>query len=216
MESSHAVLEWRPATAEDEPFLLEVSYRTMGNYLATYQLSSEEDMKAWLKLRNGKFRWFVALFDGEPVLALAFTRSVDRINIDSIHVLPEWQNRGFGTEAIRRIQRWAAEQKLPVILQVIKSNTEAKRLYERLGFTFFHEDERNYHLWCPQDKISDPPVPLNYIGKTEVENTRYGVVLKGDASRNNLSQERKPVTPTLSEKKTRKNWLVHLFHRNRA
>jgi RimJ/RimL family protein N-acetyltransferase len=48
-----------------------------------------------------------------------------------------------------RVQQWADEQKLPVVLQVMKHNDAARRLYERLGFIALGEDERDYHLWRP-------------------------------------------------------------------
>jgi ribosomal protein S18 acetylase RimI-like enzyme len=142
-------LEWRQATEEDGPFLFDLTYRTMRDYLLSSRPSTEEDLKLWLKSRNERMHWFVGSWDGIPVSAISYSRLPDRINIDSIHVLPEWQNKGLGTEALFKIQHWAEEQKLPVVLQVMKNNDAAKRLYERLGFTIFHEDERNYHLWLP-------------------------------------------------------------------
>ena len=64
-------------------------------------------------------------------------------------LLPEKQNQGLGTEMLLRFLGWADEQKLPVALQVMKNNGAARRLYERLGFNVFSEDERFYHLWRP-------------------------------------------------------------------
>ena len=149
MEIPKAVLEWRKATAEDEPFIFELTYGTMRDYLIVSRPSTEEELTDWLKARNAKFRWFIALLSGTPIGAFAFSQLPDRINIDSVHVLPEKQNQGLGTEMLLRFLRWADKQKLPVALQVMKNNSAARRLYERLGFAVFSEDERFYHLWRP-------------------------------------------------------------------
>src|SRR4051812_30980050 len=66
-EHTLTCLDWRQATADDEPFILDLTYRTMQEYLAAYQLSTEADIKVWLKARNGRFSWFVGSHEEVPI-----------------------------------------------------------------------------------------------------------------------------------------------------
>lgn len=53
--------------------------------------------------------------------------------IHTICIVPEHQNKGFGTEVIRWVIAQAREQKMPLYLNMLKVNP-ARQLYERLGF----------------------------------------------------------------------------------
>jgi hypothetical protein len=70
-------LEWRQATPDDEAFIFELSYTTMEDYLAASHALPEEQLKAWMRSRNEKMRWFVAVFEGVPIGALAFSQTPD-------------------------------------------------------------------------------------------------------------------------------------------
>jgi len=60
----------------------------------------------------------------------------------SIHLLPEFQNRGIGTRLITQLFETTEK---PVTLQVLKVNP-ARRLYERLGFEVFEETETHFKM----------------------------------------------------------------------
>ncbi|KAK6441235.1 hypothetical protein LTR95_002534 [Oleoguttula sp. CCFEE 5521] len=65
----------------------------------------------------------------------------------AIDVLPEWQGKGYGTEALEWGLRWAFDVRglHRVNIGVFGYNTGAKRLYERLGFVV--EGCRREYLW---------------------------------------------------------------------
>ena len=68
----------------------------------------------------------------------------------NIAVLPEHQNRGVGTWALRQIQQAAALEGTPCRLSVLKSSP-ALRLYERLGYVRVSADELSYEMeWQPR------------------------------------------------------------------
>jgi ribosomal protein S18 acetylase RimI-like enzyme len=65
--------------------------------------------------------------------------------IHTICIIPEHQNKGFGTEVIRSVIVQAREQKMPLYLSVLKMNP-ARRLYERLGFRVTQESTHHYQM----------------------------------------------------------------------
>lgn len=65
--------------------------------------------------------------------------------IHTICIIPEHQNKGFGTEVIRSVIAQAREQKMPLYLRVLKVNP-ARQLYERLGFRVTLESTHHYQM----------------------------------------------------------------------
>ena len=136
---------WREATADDAPFLLELTDTTMREHISEAG-GSVERLRAWLEERNAGMSWSIVMIDGTPVGAAACLRWPTIIHLHSIHVLPEYQDRGIGSAMLRRLAAWADTLKLPIGLEVLKTNDSARRLYERHGFALGKEDGANYHM----------------------------------------------------------------------
>ena len=68
------------------------------------------------------------LIDGEPVGIVSVKGSL----IEDLYVLPEKQNRGYGTQLLRYAMNKCAATPT---LWILENNVNAKRLYHRLGFT---------------------------------------------------------------------------------
>jgi ribosomal protein S18 acetylase RimI-like enzyme len=64
----------------------------------------------------------------------------------SIEIMPEYQNKGIGTFLIKEIILHAQRENKPVALQVLKTNTRARILYQRLGFSDCGETETHYRM----------------------------------------------------------------------
>ena len=64
------------------------------------------------------------------------------ILLSSVRLLPEFQNRGVGTELIDELLKSASK---PIRLQVLKVNP-ARNLYLRLGFKVVGETETHYKM----------------------------------------------------------------------
>lgn len=60
-----------------------------------------------------------------------FYQDGDRMELDDLYILPEYQGRGIGTAVI---EKCCAETEMPVYLYVFIRNEGAVRLYQRLGF----------------------------------------------------------------------------------
>lgn len=65
--------------------------------------------------------------------------------LDMLLVEPGHQNLGYGTRIIRRLQKQAEQQQLPIKLNVLKINP-AFHFYQRLGFVIESEDDIRYRL----------------------------------------------------------------------
>ena len=77
------------------------------------------------KLNSGSSVYM--LTDGEPVGIISVTGSL----IEDLYVLPDFQNRGYGT----RLLRYAMKQCAGVpTLWILENNERAGRLYRRMGF----------------------------------------------------------------------------------
>ena len=60
------------------------------------------------------------------------------IYLSRLEIAPDHQGRGIGTRIINELRAQAAEHGHPVTLDVLAVNTDAQRLYRRLGFTESH------------------------------------------------------------------------------
>jgi ribosomal-protein-alanine N-acetyltransferase len=77
-----------------------------------------------------------AYLDTGELVAYAFvSRYVDAWHVMNVAVAPEFRRRGIATELLERVfEATAADRRRGYTLEVRVSNTEAIRLYERLGF----------------------------------------------------------------------------------
>ena len=68
-------------------------------------------------------------------------RHGDHLELANIMIAPEFHRRGIGSWLIQQLQAEARLTGIPVKLQVLKVNVDARRLYERLGFERYNETE---------------------------------------------------------------------------
>jgi ribosomal protein S18 acetylase RimI-like enzyme len=137
--------ELRPATSADRDFLFELHRATMRRYV--------EPIFGWDDTKQAE------LFDesftpadcqiiqvgGEDAGVLEIAETAAEIWLTLIEIDPRWQGVGIGTSVVRSLLRRGAKTGRPVGLRVLRTNTPARALYERLGFVTFREtDERIY------------------------------------------------------------------------
>jgi ribosomal protein S18 acetylase RimI-like enzyme len=86
----------------------------------------------------------IVVVDGRDVGVLQTERREDSLFLAKVEILPAYQGRGVGTAIVRDLMAEASERDLPVTLQVLKENRDARRLYERLGFAVTGETETSH------------------------------------------------------------------------
>jgi ribosomal protein S18 acetylase RimI-like enzyme len=129
----------RQATAADDEFCYRLNVAAMRAYVEP-MYGWDEDVQ-----RRYHAEWFDAdrlliIEDdaGKDVGVVDVSDVGDHVYLSRIEVLPEAQGRGLGTSVLRDL----IGRGRTVRLHVFTNNVRARRLYERLGFTVDHEDER--------------------------------------------------------------------------
>jgi ribosomal protein S18 acetylase RimI-like enzyme len=131
----------RPATADDEAFLLKLfgSTREEFRFLNSAELEALIRMQFTLQHQQYRNRYpngedQLIIRHGEPIGRIFIDESQDELTLVDIALLPEYRGRGIGHILLARLLSRATAGKKPVRLHVFNSNP-ARRLYERLGFT---------------------------------------------------------------------------------
>jgi RimJ/RimL family protein N-acetyltransferase len=88
----------------------------------------------------------LCLEDGTPVGRHLVERQLHGYRSIDLAILPEHRNGGLGTWALRQIQQVAALERVTFRLSVFRSNAQAIRLYERLGFLKLSTDDVSYEM----------------------------------------------------------------------
>ena len=88
---------------------------------------------------GGKLLVMVEPVSNEIIGSSWMTWDGRRIFLHHFGILPEYQNRGFGTMLAKESLKWIHEKGQQVKLEVHKKNLPAKHLYEKLGFFSFTE-----------------------------------------------------------------------------
>jgi ribosomal protein S18 acetylase RimI-like enzyme len=146
----------RPVLLGDEQFLYEVYASTRADELSQVPWS-EAQLKTFLKMqlnaRDQSYRMHyegiddrIILFQNQPVGRLIVVREDEEIRLADIALLPEHRSGGAGTSLIKDLMHEANETKRPIRLQVEKPNVQAKRLYDRLGFTTIGETITHFQM----------------------------------------------------------------------
>lgn len=139
----------RPATDADANFLYRLHEAAMRRYV--------EQVWGWDDAKQRTY--FAAHFDPVPTRIVSRGRAdVGTVTVEwregeawvgNLEILPEWQGRGVGGAVLRDVIAHADARGLPVALQVLKINPDARRLYERLGFVVTGETATHHLMRRP-------------------------------------------------------------------
>lgn len=146
----------RPILPEDAEFLYEVYASTRADELAHVPWS-EAQLKMFLKMqlnaRDQSYRMYytgiddrIILSGNQPIGRLIVVRTDEEIRLADVALLPEHRSGGTGTALIKDLMTEAGNTQRPIRLQVEKPNTQARRLYDRLGFTTTGENITHFQM----------------------------------------------------------------------
>ena len=116
---------------------------------------------------NGEEHIFVA--EDEDVVAYLSVEvhhesDKDYIYLDDLSVTEKYRSQGIESALIREAEKYAREIEIPdIVFHVEKSNTEAFRLYERLGYKIFRDDGSRYLM----NKSVEIQIKEEYISAEE-------------------------------------------------
>jgi ribosomal protein S18 acetylase RimI-like enzyme len=141
------LLAVRQATNEDLPFLIDVFLRAMRNHITAargYWDEAKEQSQFFEQLQLQDTR--IVEYGG---LRVGFFMTAERgpdIELHTLCIAPEHQQHGLGTALTRQIVDDVQAQNRSVVLSVLKVNTAARSLYERLGFVLTEEFAHHYRM----------------------------------------------------------------------
>ena len=110
---------------------------------------SEGDMDRFF---DGRDEWVCKVTDDDHIIAFlsieVHHEEEEYIYLDDLSVTMLYRNKGIGTSLIERAEEYAKEIGIHrIYLHVEKANTSAFKLYQRLGYTIYEEQESRY-LMC--------------------------------------------------------------------
>ena len=141
---------------EDEAFALELYRSVRGEELALLgwdQIQQELFLKMQLRARDQSYLMYypslddrIIFVDNQQAGRLILSRTDDSLRLVDISLLPQYRGKGFGTSLIEDLFAEASATKRAIHLQVEKTNPQALRLYERLGFTVTSENQTHVQM----------------------------------------------------------------------
>jgi ribosomal protein S18 acetylase RimI-like enzyme len=154
----------RPVCADDEAFLLKVYASTRREEFASIPWTAAQ-LEAFLRMQfvaqrrdyetqYPKADHRIILFNDELAGRIMTAGTDEGIYLVDISLLPEYRNRGLGTNLIGNLLADAEREGVSVHLQVLQTNP-ARQLYERLAFSIIGEhDFYSRMLWRPKNRAS--------------------------------------------------------------
>jgi ribosomal protein S18 acetylase RimI-like enzyme len=145
------MVQWRPATKDDEEFLFELHRAAMGTMVEQIWGWDEAVQRSMFATSLAGGDVMVIERDGQPVGTITLRAEADHVFVGNIEVLPAYHCQGIGSQVLRMVMADAQAKNLPVRLEVLKINRAARRLYERLGFVHTGETDTHLHMATLED-----------------------------------------------------------------
>jgi ribosomal protein S18 acetylase RimI-like enzyme len=149
-------MDWRlrEVTDQDHDYLWRLHAATMRASVEPAIGWDEADERRRYFARFRPERSRIITLDGDDVGAFSAEWREGGLYLSGLQVAPEHQGRGIGAAVLRFLTAWAHAARLPVFLQVLKTNDPARRLYERHGFAIAGETATHWLM------RTTPPVPV--------------------------------------------------------
>ena len=140
----------RKAIPEDEQSIRELFIEMLQTIYHTEDVEGYESRCLDRYWKNGEERILVAA-DESVVAYLSIEvhheTQADFIYLDDLSVTESYRNFGIGSALIHEAEDYAQEIGIQhMLFHVEKSNTDAFRLYERLGYKIFRDDGNRYMM----------------------------------------------------------------------
>jgi len=127
-------LKLRKATADDSEFAYQTKKASFREYLEKASVWNEEEQRKLHQRRFAEHDFRIIHLSGVDVGILAMSRQPDRIKLNQMFILPEYQCKGIGGACMTLVITEAAVSELTIQLRVLKVNPRALMFYQRLGF----------------------------------------------------------------------------------
>lgn len=137
------------AEANDQEFLFKVYASSRAAEIAAWGWTTEQktqflDMqhKAQQRFYHEQYpslKYSIILAGQQKCGRIAVVQLADQFVLVDIALLPEFQNKGIGSQILKRLQGAASREELPICLSVL-NGSKARQLYNRFGFAAVSDD----------------------------------------------------------------------------
>lgn len=160
----------RPATAEDESFLLAVYASTRAEEMALVAWNAvQQDSFVRMQFSAQRASYAAQFPNAEHSIIVEDERDIGRMMVDrsggkilliDVALLPQFRGAGIGSALLQQLLDEASRIHQPILLHVDKSN-RALRLYQRLGFAIAGENDIYVEMiWKPTAALENARPPL--------------------------------------------------------
>jgi len=139
-------MDLRPAKEKDSNFLYLLKKRTLKDYINQTWGWDEEWQKQYFTEHFNPYDLQIITYLDQDIGAISVMDSEKELVISIIEILPEFQNKGMGGSLLKKVIKRAISEKKQLSLQVLKVNTKAISLYEKLGFLIEDQNETHYFM----------------------------------------------------------------------
>ena len=166
----------RKAISDDEQRIRELFIEMLQTIYHTEDVEGYESGYLDRYWTNGEDVLFVAE-DNEVVAYLAVEvhreDEMDYVYLDDLSVTEKYRSQGIGSSLIHEAEAYAQEIGIQHILfHVEKSNTEAFRLYVRLGYKIFRDDDNRYLMKKDEIHIAEERITaeeyVDFLKRTDL------------------------------------------------
>jgi ribosomal protein S18 acetylase RimI-like enzyme len=134
----------RPITDADFDWAFELHKAALGDYVEqTWGWDETLQRRMFAKGFRRKSRQVIEA-GGQDIGVLLVEERPDEVYLGLLELLPAWQNKGIGTEILRRLLRRAAHANRALSLHVLRANPRAVALYAREGLRVVREEETRF------------------------------------------------------------------------
>ncbi len=135
----------RASSEADDDFVNMLTRSVMKRYVEATWESTKDRERYYEKNQFQQSKTKIIQCNGIDIGRITTTCLPDRIIIDGIHIVADFQGKGIGRQLINRIIDDANIKGIPVELILLKTNP-VKKLYDDLGFHLYREDMNRYYM----------------------------------------------------------------------
>lgn len=157
MKDTASLFFKKVSTDEESELLRQIRNQCREYMTRNTSVITQEQQREWFKTAHDKYDLFL-------VYAIEHGASVTFAGYGVIHknmteslvtggLLPDYRNRGLGSDLFKFLTDESLKRKLPVRLEVLKTNQRAFKVYEKLSYTVTGETDKIYQMEYRYDSV---------------------------------------------------------------
>ena len=132
------------AAIDDFDFVFEVKKNALGRYIEQTWGWNEELQRIMQEDEFKSENIFIVKHKGQQVGTVGINEKNNEVIVARLYILDMYQTKGIGSQIMTDIISDNPDKKIR--LGVLKVNSKAKELYERLGFKVIGEENEHYKM----------------------------------------------------------------------